>query len=600
MSFLFILFLRSSSTKATLIFATVDANHTISLSPDANRSIGSSSFVILVTGSAKDETLFFNNLLRDSVDESFTDFFEVGNLTSRDPLGIPFVPGIQLDRFCKKWGIHCPQASPNTDIVFIAVPIDADKQEDVSRMSVAISSIVSLVIHLAARWQSPIPEWDPVRAVTSRNLLRTEDIKRPFIVVIPEPTRFTNAVEEMSDVHYNRARRAEEVLYSELMQHEFDLDKKSAVFVWPDPVRRPHAYRDSMRDIAEFIGGLVGESEPLAHEDAIAVFQNVANWLGVAPNDPNREITVDKLIYDRIDERFQNAQDALVNKSIAWAEQDLTREYQAFKVHFETETDAAARTVIDEFRLELSQCLRNLFDRAGLAMPFKEDLKRKLTGNISSLWANQRNKIVVEFSSNRLKNRRALILEAKTMINQFLLAIGYLENRLIGRFLKIVDFDALPEEMQITVTRAYDDSLAGLTEELNALAAKARSGLPGTVYFVVAFVSCLLIRKMNTVEAAEDMITSLCNWIPLCASVRSYYQEWRKIKTAPRRRRALLLELEALISKLASLLRAINRLHGPLKDVVKELAPEQCAQRTKRPVEDGVADESNADSGSTG
>jgi hypothetical protein len=160
--------------------------------------------------------------------------------------------------------------------------------------------------------------------------LRTGGIKRPFVVVVPD-TWFTSGADEMSDGDYNKARRDEEVRYTESLQWKFGLDNMSAVFVRPDSSRQPNASWDSRRDIAKFTAHLVGESGPLRDGDAIAVSERLANWVLERANGAESRMTYGNFLDDHANERLRRARTSLARKYRDWTEKELRLVGNAFK-----------------------------------------------------------------------------------------------------------------------------------------------------------------------------------------------------------------------------------------------------------------------------
>jgi hypothetical protein len=465
MLLLFLLILHGGSTssstsrtaptfsEATQPFVTLDQNQTISLSSDAKRIVGSSSFLILTIGSAKDETLLFNSLLRGLSDNPFADSVEIDDLIIRDPLGRPFLPGAKLAKFCDSWKLPCPQTSTDTTIVFIAVPTDGDDHEDLSWMSLAVSSIVSLSMHVPTPWQPSVPEWETIGGLRGTSLLSTGyEVTRPLVVLVPDAA-VSSERDERSDNEYNAARMELDRQRTKALRQLFILDNRSALFVRPDPGRRPNPYGDSMREIAEFICRVVGESEPLPHEDAVAVFDKVAMWVEEKRNGRGDRMTLAMFLCDYVHGRLRRARTSLVQKY----EEELLQGYRWFEVDVKAEASAAAVKATEEFRGQFEafpRALRDLVDGRRWTQEI-EWLQAAITEGIPRMAVIRREDFEKEFDIKCSKASREVVQVGKKRLGQWPSWSRELEAEWTARFTDAVRYDDLPPGIRRLVAGPY-------------------------------------------------------------------------------------------------------------------------------------------------
>jgi hypothetical protein len=500
MLLLFTLIFHSNSTssfaKATQPFVTLDQNQTISLSPAAKRIIDPSSFLILTTGSAKDETLLLNSLLRGLPEKPFRDGVEIDDLKIREPLGLPFVPGVKLAKFCDNWKVPCPQTSTDTTIVFIAVPTEGDDHEDLSWMSLAVSSIVSLSMHVVAPWDPSVPEWETIGDLAGTILLETgDDATRPFVVVVPD-AEVSGKMDERSDDEYNadrKERKERNGRQTESLRLLFDLENTSALFVRPDPSRRPDPYWNSMREIADFIVRLAGENEPLLQEHAVAVFSEVAKWVQEKVNGRGSTMTLDMVLYDYVRAGLRRARKSLAQKY----EEGLLEGYRWFEIDAKAEASAAAVKATEEFRGQfevLPRALRNLID-GGMLSEEVEWLQAAITGEIRRMAITRRADFEKQFELNCSTASREVVQEGKTRLGRRPSWSRELEGEWTARFSDAVRYDDLPPGIQKLVAAPYlnwtHHTVTQLYEEI-----QSRLDFWGGVMHKVVIAGILLVIKI--------------------------------------------------------------------------------------------------------
>jgi hypothetical protein len=258
-----ILFLHSNSLKGLGGFVILDANHTLTLSPQAKNLVNNVTFLVLITGDAGSDTDFITNtLLRGKVPMMNNE---------RTPIGddFRFHEKVPLAKFCSQWKIKCEPDQPNVSLVFIDAGGDWTDDQDVLQGIHALSSIVSFRIHVMADGSPqklmPLLEKTDLRALSIDGLV-------PYGVAIVFPRTeipgMTEKTRKAQDANLTKS------FHRECMSSTSAVNS-SKVFGQPDARQSADLYLRSMGEIANLIvprarGAL------LPHDNLMKVFETAA------------------------------------------------------------------------------------------------------------------------------------------------------------------------------------------------------------------------------------------------------------------------------------------------------------------------------------
>jgi hypothetical protein len=210
-----------------------------------------------------------------------------------------------------------------------------------------------------------------------------------------------------------------------------------------------------MKEIAGLIADLAAEAQPLPGDDAIGVFEMVANSL--QNKTTLRNGTLADVLADYVCARLGEFWAALWKKYAVWTERNLADKYRVYKVDSDAEAEVIAEKAVNELREKFEAfppALLAVADRVMLEQDMKV-LRASLLLRIPVVAVERRWFLEDEFRANCLSAAQTVFSEAKARLGWWPKWTRELEEDCVSRFRRAVDYDNVPQEMQRVVGDRY-------------------------------------------------------------------------------------------------------------------------------------------------